>query len=608
MTPRILWDKENVIAIRVYDQGGQGGMYTGNQTISMVNIREYLSFDNQSNPFLFTGNTISKAFQIKNTSRSLTLTGLLNIKATNKMTGQQVFQLQKEVELKPLTSEPFKVEFPLIDQSAHIVYYYQFSGTKEIYEYREETPYILTPPPPAEPRINGALVTGARPGNPFLFLIPASGERPMTFKAENLPAGLALDANTGIISGVSKQKGEFTVTLTAINSLGENSRDLKIVLGNQIALTPPMGWNSWNCWGLSVDEQKVLSSAKVYIEKGLVNHGWAYINIDDGWEIPQDKEPKRYENGDIITNEKFPDMKRLGDNLHAMGLKFGIYSSPGPLTCGGYTASYQYEMNDAKSYAQWGVDYLKYDWCSYNGIAKDTTLAERKKPYFLMRDALNKVNRDIVYSLCQYGMSNVWQWGAEVGGNLWRTTGDITDTWESMSSIGFSQVEMAPYAKPGNWNDPDMLVVGWVGWGPSLHPTKLTPDEQYTHISLWCLLSSPLLIGCDLERLDDFTLNLLTNDEVLAIDQDPMGNQAAPVIKEGDVQVWLKTLEDGNKAFGIFNLADSTINYTLNLDKVGLSEATVLRDLWRQKDLGTFTGTFQAGIPAHGVVLVKTLK
>ncbi len=225
-----------------------------------------------------------------------------------------------------------------------------------------------------------------------------------------------------------------------------------------------------------------------------------------------------------------------------------------------------------------------------------------------MRDALNKVNRDIVYSLCQYGMSNVWQWGAEVGGNLWRTTGDITDTWESMSSIGFSQVEMAPYAKPGNWNDPDMLVVGWVGWGPSLHPTKLTPDEQYTHISLWCLLSSPLLIGCDLERLDDFTLNLLTNDEVLAIDQDPMGNQAAPVIKEGDVQVWLKTLEDGNKAFGIFNLADSTINYTLNLDKVGLSEATVLRDLWRQKDLGTFTGTFQAGIPAHGVVLVKTLK
>jgi hypothetical protein len=605
--PRILWDKENVIAIRVYDQGGQGGMYTGNQFISMVNIKEYLDLDNRSNPFVFSENKLSKTFQIKNKSKALKLNGMLSIRATNKMSGDEVYKMDEKITLEPLTSQQFTIEFPKIDQSALIVYQYQFDGTKELYEYQEETPYILTPAAPATPRINGASVMGARPGRPFLYTIPASGERPMTFKAENLPSGLKLDDQTGIITGAVKQKGEYKVNLTATNSKGEYSRELRIIIGDQIALTPPMGWNSWNCWGLSVDEEKVISSARVYIEKGLVNHGWAYINIDDGWEIYKDKEPKRDAKGNILTNEKFPDMKRLGDNLHAMGLKFGIYSSPGPLTCGGYAASYQYELNDAKSFANWGVDYLKYDWCSYDGIAKDTSLAERKKPYFVMRDALQKVNRDIVYSLCQYGMSKVWRWGDEVGGNLWRTTGDITDTWESMSGIGFSQVEMAPFAKPGNWNDPDMLVVGWVGWGPSLHPSKLTPDEQYTHISLWSLLSAPLLIGCDLERLDEFTLNLLTNDEVLAVNQDPLGRQATPVITDGDVQVWIKTLEDGNKAIGIFNLGEATIHYSLNLTKAGLGEETKLRDLWRQQDLGTFTGTFDAGIPAHGVVMVKTM-
>jgi hypothetical protein len=427
----------------------------------------------------------------------------------------------------------------------------------------------------------------------------------MTFGAVNLPTGLILDQHTGIISGTVNKTGEYKVDLTVKNDAGSDNKELLIVIGDKLALTPPMGWNSWNCWGLAVDEEKVISSARAYIEKGLINHGWSYINIDDGWEIHKDKEPKRDQKGNILTNEKFPDMRRLGDTLHAMGLKFGIYSSPGPLTCGGYTASYKYELNDARSFAEWGVDYLKYDWCSYDGIAKDTSLAERKKPYFVMRDALDAVNRDIVYSLCQYGMSKVWQWGDEVGGNLWRTTGDITDTWESMKEIGFNQTENLPYAGPGHWNDPDMLVVGWVGWGPNLHPTRLSPDEQYTHISLWCLLSSPLLIGCDLQRLDTFTLNLLTNDEVIAINQDPLGNQASQVILEGDMQVWLKNLADGNKAVGIFNLADSTVHYPFNFATAGLPDALNVRDLWRQKDLGKFTGTLETSIPSHGVVLLK---
>jgi len=606
--PRILWDEENVIAIRVFDQGGQGGLYTGDQTLSMVNIKEYLIFDNGSNPFIFSGGKISKSFNIINISNTIDLEGSLSIRAVNKVTGEEIYKLENEVTLLPLASQEFKLEFPQIDQSALIKYNYSFKGTNELYEYKEETPYILTPSEPAVPRINGARITGARPGNPFLFTIPATGLRPVTFDAENLPPGLILDQNTGIITGKVLKKGEYKVKLTATNSEGTDSENLLIIIGDKLALTPPMGWNSWNCWGLAVDEEKVLMSARAYIDKGLINHGWTFINIDDGWEIPKDKEPKRDGKGNILTNEKFPDMKKLGDSLHALGLKFGIYSSPGPLTCGGYTASYQYEKNDAKSFANWGVDYLKYDWCSYDGIAKDTSLAERKKPYFVMRDALAGVNRDIVYSLCQYGMSKVWEWGDEVGGNLWRTTGDITDTWESLSEIGFNQTENAPFAGPGHWNDPDMLVTGWVGWGPNLHPTRLTPDEQYTHISLWCLLSSPLLIGCDLQRLDPFTINLLTNDEVLAIDQDPLGSQAEQVIVEGDMQVWLKQLDDGGKAVGIFNLADTTVNYPLSLKTAGLPETLKIRDLWRQKDLGTFTGTFETGIPSHGVVLIKVIQ
>ncbi|TSA25503.1 MAG: alpha-galactosidase, partial [Bacteroidetes bacterium] len=484
----------------------------------------------------------------------------------------------------------------------------------------EESPYLCTPAPPASPRINGASIFGCRPGKPFLFAVATTGERPLTFTATGLPEGLTVDENTGIISGQADERtsgqadkrtsdsgggGVYDVQIIVTNAHGSDTGMLRIVIGDQISLTPPMGWNSWNCWGLAVDQEKVLATANTFRNKGLIDHGWTFVNIDDSWEIPKDREPKRDRKGTILTNEKFPDMKALGDSIHAMGLKLGIYSSPGPLTCGGYTASYGHELQDALTFAGWGVDYLKYDWCSYGNIATDTTRAERKKPYFVMRDALRETDRDIVYSLCQYGMNKVWEWGEEVGGNLWRTTGDITDTWESLKEIGFNQLENARYAGPGHWNDPDMLIVGWVGWGPNLHPTRLTPDEQYTHISLWCLLSAPLLIGCDLERLDPFTLNLLTNNEVLALDQDPLGKQASPVLKEGNIQVWVKELADGNKAIGIFNLGEETTSYTLNLVTLGYEKTVSLRDLWRQHDLGAFTGRFVTRVPSHGVVLVK---
>jgi len=606
--PRIRWDHNNVIAVRVYDQGGQGGMYTGDQQISMVDIKEYFVCDHEKHPFTFRDSTVSKTFMIRNTSPAVTLDGDFTVTAVNKVTGHEIYRMETEMVMKPLTEREYTIDLPAIDQSAMVTYAMAFKDAGETDVCLDETPYILTPPAAEAPRLNGARMTGARPGHPFLFAVAATGLRPMTFQAQGLPNGLTVDGNTGIISGMVSKKGDYQVTLTAVNEQGQDSNTLLIKIGDMIALTPPMGWNSWNCWGLSVDETKVLASARAMRDKGLIEHGWQYINIDDGWEIPGDQEPKRDREGNILTNSKFPDMKRLGDSLHAMGLKFGIYSSPGPLTCGGYTGSYGHEQQDARFWASWGIDYLKYDWCSYDHIAKDTSLEERQKPYRVMRAALDKVDRDIVYSLCQYGMSHVWTWGAVVGGNLWRTTGDITDTWESLKGIGFSQIADAPFAGPGHWNDPDMLVVGWVGWGPSVHPTHLTPDEQYTHISLWCLLSAPLLLGCDLQHLDTFTLSLLTNDEVLAVDQDPLGQQAVPLVIDGNIQVWGKEMSDGSLALGIFNLGETTVTYPLDLYKVSSTGHVNVRDLWRQKNLGEMFDTFQSNIPAHGVILVKFVK
>ncbi|HEY5912247.1 MAG TPA: NPCBM/NEW2 domain-containing protein [Verrucomicrobiae bacterium] len=462
-----------------------------------------------------------------------------------------------------------------------------------------EPAVVLTRKTSPKPRINGAKVFGVRPGSPFLFTVAASGQRPMTFSAANMPAGLALDPQSGLITGTLGEKGTFRVTLEARNAAGSFERPLKIVCGDTIALTPPMGWNSWNCFGCDVNEANVRAAADAMVASGLIQHGWTYINIDDCWEAARDSV------GQILSNQKFPNMKALTDYVHAKGLKIGLYSSPGPRTCAQHTGSYKHEQQDAQSYGEWGFDYLKYDWCSYGEIAPNPDHAALVKPYQVMRAALDAVPRDIVFSLCQYGMGNVWEWGAEVGGNCWRTTGDITDTWNSMAGIGFGQAGHEKFAGPGRWNDPDMLVVGYVGWSARVRPTKLTPNEQYTHISLWCLLCSPLLIGCDMTRLDEFTLNLLTNDEVLEVNQDPLGRQAGRVAKRGEIEIWAKDMEDGSKVVGLFNLGEEQSPATLDWADVGLKGKQTVRDLWRQQDVGSFTAQFQTQVPRHGVVLVK---
>ena len=376
---------------------------------------------------------------------------------------------------------------------------------------------ILTPKPSPAPRINNAKVFGVRPGNPFLFTIAATGERPMTYSAEGLPSGLRLDSRTGRITGVVKEQGTYAVTFRAKNARGEAEQKFKIVCGPQIGLTPAMGWNSWNVFGRSVSDALARTAGDAMVKETsygrLIDHGWTYINLDDGWErSPRQTDPlyegptRDPQTGKFVTNKKFPDMKALGDYIHSLGLKFGIYSGPGPTTCQGLEASYQHELLDAQTWAEWGVDYLKYDWCSYGQIANREALArlgtnapaqsivstntqsaggtnaagagrrgrggprvqlaheDHVKPYRVMGEALPKVPRDIIYSLCQYGNDNVWEWGAEVGGNSWRTTGDITDTWSSMAGIGFGQAGHEKFAGPGHWNDPDYLLLGWITW------------------------------------------------------------------------------------------------------------------------------------------------
>lgn len=383
--------------------------------------------------------------------------------------------------------------------------------------------YILTPEAPETPRINNPLVYGARPGNPFLMTIMASGNRPMTFEASGLPAGLKLDTSTGFITGKTELRGDFKVLLKAMNEKGVAEKEITLKIGDRIALTPPMGWNSWNCWGLSVDDEKVREAARMMNEK-LHAYGWTYVNIDDGWEAAE-----RTKQGELLSNEKFPDFKGLADYIHSLGLKFGIYSSPGPTTCGDYLGSYQHEEIDARTWGRWGVDYLKYDHCGYHAVQKDSEEKTIREPYIVMRDALDKVDRDIVYCV-GYGAPNVWNWAREAGGELWRTTRDITDEWNVVTAIGCFQDVCAQATAPGNYNDPDMLVVGKLGkaWREKVHESALTPDEQYSHISLWCILSAPLLIGCDMSDIDDFTLSLLTNNEVIAVNQDPL---AAPATK-----------------------------------------------------------------------------
>jgi len=366
-----------------------------------------------------------------------------------------------------------------------------------------------------------------------------------------------------------------------------------------LAKTPPMGWNSWNHFARRVTEQDVKNAADALVSSGMRDAGYIYVNIDDTWE------GKRDANGMLQANEKFPDMKALGDYLHARGLKFGIYSSPGPQTCARFAGSYDHEQQDADLYASWGVDYLKYDLCSYSVLMLAAEADHPDQPnianqmmhdaYIKMRRALDHTGRPIILSLCQYGQDDVWKWGASVGGNLWRTTGDINDTYDRMATIGFGQAGLAPYAGPGHWNDPDMLEVG---------NGHMSVDEYRTHMSLWAILAAPLLAGNDLSQMTAETKSLLMNKDIIAIDQDPLGKQGDRLSKNGDLEIWTRQLSNGAIAAGLFNRATSAAPMTLKLSDIGLKHASRIRDVWTATTLTAPNAELTATVPPHGVVLL----
>ncbi len=466
-------------------------------------------------------------------------------------------------------------------------------------------PYNLIPVPsihrniPDGPEIHSPMIIGGTPGRDFLYRIPVSGKRPMSFSADNLPRGLSLDTEKGFLKGPLFEKGITPILIRVKNKYGQVQKGLTIKAGpDAICLTPPMGWNSWNVWGMSVNDEKIKQTADAMVKSGLADFGYQYINIDDGWQGTRTPE------GIITPNLKFPDMKALGDYLHGKGLKFGIYSSPGPETCGGLAGSYGYEYQDASTYTFWGVDYLKHDWCSYNRIARDNSLDELQKPYLLMKKALENSNRDVVYSLCQYGMGDVWKWGPDVGANLWRTTGDIGDSWSSVQDIFLRQKDLEAYAGPGHWNDPDMMVLGKVGWGPSVRPTKLNPHEQMGHMTLWAMLSAPLLLGCDLSQLDNFTLDLLTHEEVLEINQDYPGQQAQLVSQSQELQVLVKHLSNGKTAISLINASPLENKADILWNKLGLEGPQKVRNVWQRKKLGVMKKGYSTTLAPHGCVLL----
>ena len=371
---------------------------------------------------------------------------------------------------------------------------------------------------------------------------------------------------------------------------------------DNLAQTPPMGWNSWNTFRLEINEGVVRGMADYFVERGFKDAGYEYIVIDDGWQVDRDAQ------GNIVVNkDKFPSgIKALADYIHSKDLKFGIYSDAGYKTCGGFPGSLGYEYQDARQYAAWGVDYLKYDWCNTgNQSAPDS--------YQLMRNALEKAGRPIVFSMCEWGTSKPWQWGKGVG-HLWRTTFDIRPCWDCgqrvlskgvqvENFIGFTkildlQVGLESYAGPGHWNDPDMLEVG---------NGKLTADENKAHFSLWCMLAAPLMLGNDIRTATPETLDILLNKEVIAVNQDPLGKQGVKVRDDGDLEVWSKSLHDGSRAVVLFNRSKLEPNMHVLWTEIGYPshlDATV-RDLWNKKDTGSSTGGYAVEVPYHSVVMLK---
>ena len=355
----------------------------------------------------------------------------------------------------------------------------------------------------------------------------------------------------------------------------------------KLALTPPMGWNSWNKFACHVSDKLIRETADAMVSSGMKAAGYQYVNIDDCWQVRRDAQ------GTIVADPaNFPSgIKALADYVHSKGLKLGVYTDAGRMTCQKRPGSYQHEVQDVNTYASWGVDYVKIDWCYADGLDPEVQYAK-------LRDAFANASRPMVFSICNWGVEAPWTWGPHTG-NLWRTTGDISDHYDRMSVIGFSQNGLQKYAGPGHWNDPDMLEVGNGG---------MKHDEYLTHMSLWALLAAPLLAGNDLRSMSEETKQILLNPEVIAVDQDAKGEQGHRVWDEGPLEIWMKPLADGNVAVGMFNRGESELPITLDMNAIGMDGTARLRDLWKHQDVATANGSYTATVPKHGVILLKVTR
>jgi alpha-galactosidase len=525
-------------------------------------------------------------------------------------------------------------------------------GQVDAYDARIKDKQILTPAPPPEPRITGASVFGVRPGKPIRFRVSATGEKPLTFSAAGLPAGVAIDPATGWMTGrAPQQAGDIAVQLEVRNARGRTTRELAMRVGETIALTPPMGWNSWYVYSEGISDKAVRETAAALEEKGLTGHGWTYLNIDDCWMGLRDPETKAPR-----PNDKFGDMKAMVDFVNGKGLKVGIYSTPWMSTYAGYiggsapneaadfSAFFLPENErqnphqlfgrypngirkglatigpvwlvdrDARQFASWGIEYVKYDWKEWTleqgpgGYTPRKDMPQRKTEAVTKRlhDDFRAVDRDIVISLSP-DHDEVEDGFVPRYCNLWRLTPDIRASWSRIIAP-FGMEARLQLTRPGHYGDLDMLQIGPMGRTNRAEvvftPSPLKPAEQYVQVTLWCILTQPLLLSCHVPSMDAFDLNLLTNDEVLAVDQDPLCRQGYRVAnRAGAFEIWAKDLADGGKAVALFNLAEEDQTLTITKEQLGL--AGTVRDLWRQKDIGRLDAAFSAAVSPHGVVFVK---
>ncbi len=598
-TGLVRWDRNNVIAVRVYDAGGSGGFHKGLPSLSVPQRAEGVQLDQARLRHRFLGADDVQTTVVLSNRFPLPQQGDLQVQVLDQASGRVVLRAQQRVNMAPEQTAEVELTLPA-RPGIEASFQYVDVPTGLALGSTLVVPYVLTPPDAATPALHGASVRGAHPGTPLHHRVPATGNAPLRFSAQGLPAGLVLDAASGVISGTVPAAGRYTVRLTVNNDLGSAARDWTLVAGEQLALTPPMAWNSWHAFGTHASDALVRQAAQALIDQGLAAKGWAGVHVDDGWQAA-----RRRADGSLQGNERFPDMEGLGRFLHERGLQFGLYSSPGATTCALYPGSLGFEAQDAATWVGWGVDHVRYDQCSYaEQLPARPTLEDHQKPYRQMGQLLRQQPRGVVFNLCQYGEQRVWTWGAQLGGHSWRMTGDIQDSWADLLATGFSMAPYAGFVGPGRFNDPDMLMLGLMGAG-ELRPTRLTSDEQYTHISLWSLLAAPLVLGNHLPALDEFTRGLLTNSEVIAINQDARALSAVRVLDRNGWQVWVKELEGCARAVGVFNTGPRFDRFEVDPALFGRSgQRYQPRDAWRQRDLPARNGSLTVAVPSHGVALL----